>query len=303
MQIGATYPQTEMEPDPGAVHHFTQAVEEMGFGFVLGFDHVLGANRASRPGRTLPYDLDSPFHEPLMLFAFMASVTKKLQFATGVLVLTQRQTALVAKQVACLDLLSEGRFRLGIGTGWNETEYEALGMDFKTRGARIEEQVTLMRELWTKRAVTFEGKDHKVTDAGLVPLPTKSIPIWFGGGVDRSRFGGEPANLNVVRRIAKLGDGWIQQNMPFDRAQELIDIMHGYAREYGRNPKDIGLETSLAATRESQDGWAEEVQGWRKLGMTHLAVNTMRDGLLGVDAHLKRLALFREAVGPLEAMA
>jgi probable F420-dependent oxidoreductase len=297
MRIGVTYPQTEMETDHGAVRQFTQAVEEMGYAYVLAFDHVLGANRASRPGKTLPYDLDSTFHEPLVLFAFMAALSHKLTFATGVMVLTQRQTALVAKQAACLDVLCEGRFRLGVGTGWNDVEYEALGMDFKTRGARIEDQIAVMRELWTKPAVTIQTSELTINDAGICPLPVqRPIPVWFGGGSDRALFG-EKANLNVLRRIARLGDGWIQQTMPFARAAELIEIFHGYCREYGRDPATIGIDTRLDAHLAKQDGWADDAKAWRGMGITDLTVNSMGDGLRGVDAHLARLELFRRAVG------
>lgn len=297
MKIGVVYPQIAMETDPGAVSHFAQAVEEMGYTYLLAYDHVLGANRASRPDKILPYDLHDPFHEPLVLFAYLAPQVPKLNFIVGVMVLTQRQTALVAKQAACLDVLSGGRLRLGVGTGWNEAEYEALGMEFRTRGARVEEQVAVLRKLWTEPAVTFKGAQHTITDAGLNPLPVqRPIPVWFGGGGDRVHFG-ETANLKVLRRIARLGDGWLQPGQSPARFSELLELLHGYCREAGRDPKALGLESRLEASIARQDSWADEVQTWRSLGITDLTVNTMTDGLHGVDAHLKRLEVVRGAVG------
>ena len=295
MQIGVIYPQTEMETDPGAVQQFAQTVEAMGFSHVLAFDHVVGANRASRPGQTLPYDLDSSFHEPLVLFSFMAARTTKLGFITGVLILTQRQSVLVAKQAACLDVLSGGRLRLGVGSGWNLAEYEALGMAFETRGARIEEQIAVMRALWTERTVDFRGKEHLIPDAGLNPLPVqRPIPVWFGGGGDRPHFG-QTANLKVVRRIARIGDGWIQPKMPLPRAQELTEVFRGYWREYGRDPGSVGIEVRIDLSLATQGDWAEELKAWEGMGASHVSLSTMGDGLFGVDAHLERLKLFRDA--------
>jgi probable F420-dependent oxidoreductase len=295
MKIGAIYPQAEIETDGGAVRAFAQGVEAMGYDHILGFDHVLGANRASRPGAFMPYDLDTTFQEPLVMFSHMAACTKTVGFMTAVLVLPQRQAALVAKQVACLDILSEGRFRLGVGTGWNSVEYESLGMDFATRGKRIEEQVAVMRQLWTQRAVTFNGQDHTITDAGLMPMPvTRPIPVWFGGGNDRVLFG-KPANLNVLRRIARLGDGWIQQDMPRERARELIDTFHGFCREYGRDPAAVGIEAVFHLRKGEEDSWSDEVPPWRDM-VSHMGLNTMGQKLFGVDAHLKRFEAFRGAV-------
>jgi len=299
MQIGVTYPQTEIEADPGAVKHYTQAVEAMGFTHVLAFDHVLGANTASRPDWNRPYRLESQFHEPFTLFSFMAGISSKLGFITGILILTQRQTALVAKQVACLDVLCKGRFRLGIGTGWNEVEYQALGVPFADRGARLEESVQVLRALWSQPAVTFKGSYHDIPDAGINPLPVqRPVPIWFGGGSDRPQFGGARASMKVLRRIARLGDGWIPQGMPQERAQELFETFRGFCKEYGRDPKSVGIEARVGATAATQSKWSGEVESLRKLGATHLSVNTMGDGLKGVDAHLKRLEEFRKAIPP-----
>ena len=296
MQIGCIYPQTEVESDPGAVKAFAQAAEGMGFAFIESYDHVVGANRPSPSGTQRPYNLDSPFHEPFVLLSYMAAITERIGFATGILILPQRQAALVANQAACLDVLSNGRFRMGIGTGWNEVEYEALGSDFATRGARMGEQVEFMRALWTQREVTFHGEYNHIEEAGLWPLPVqRPIPVWFGGASDRPYFG-EKAKMGVLRRIARLGDGWIQQTMPRDRTIELIGQFHEFAREYGRDPAKLGVETRLETGSTPEDDWAATTAGWEGTGITHIAVNTMLGGLKGMDAHIKRLEAFRRVV-------
>ncbi|MFO1189576.1 MAG: LLM class F420-dependent oxidoreductase, partial [Alphaproteobacteria bacterium] len=203
MKIGLVFPQTEIGADPIAVRDYVQAVEEMGFNHLLVFDHVLGANSATYDAERLkgPYRENDMFHEPFVLFGYLAAITKRLELATAVLILTQRQTALVAKQAAEVDVLSGGRMRLGVGTGWNWVEYEALGVPFDDRGPRLDEQVKLLRELWTKPLITFKGQFHSVPDAGINPLPQRRpIPIWFGGMAEA-----------VIRRVGTIGDGWYPQ--------------------------------------------------------------------------------------------
>ena len=297
MQIGVTYPQTDMEADPGAVRHFTQAVEQMGYQYILAYDHVVGANTDSRPGWNKPYSIDSQFHDPFNLFSFMAGISDKLGFVTGILILPQRQTTLVAKQAACLDVLCNGRFRLGIGIGWNDLEFEALGVPWAGRARRIEEQVAVLRKLWTERAVTFKGEFHSIPDVGLKPMPVqRPVPIWFGGGSDRPGFNNDPAKEVVMRRIARLGDGWIPQIGPRERSLELWDKMKEYLKEYGRDLKSFGLEAGVVVKNDNRDKWADHVKFWREQGASYFVVNQIRDGLQGVDAHLKRLEEFRQAV-------
>lgn len=295
MQIGVVYPQTEMETDPGAVAHYARAVEAMGFAFINAYDHVLGTDRLGATGNRRPYTLDSTFHEPLVLFSYLAALTSRIHFATTVMVLSQRQTALVAKQAACLDVLSNGRFRLGIGTGWNEVEYEALGMPFAGRGKVMEEQVEVLRELWTSRAVTFHGEHHTINEAGIWPLPARPIPVWFGGASDRALFN-QPAKMGVLRRIARMGDGWIQQTMPRERIVELNGIFHELLREYGRDPASVAIETRLDLQPDDPESWARTLEGLGGTGITHVGVGTMGAGLAGVDAHLRRLEAFRAVV-------
>jgi probable F420-dependent oxidoreductase len=289
MKIGAIFPQTEIGTDPGAIAEYARAVEAMGYDYLLAYDHVLGANTANRPGWKGPYDLDSTFHEPFVLFSYLAGITTRLGFATGIIILPQRQTALVAKQAACLDVLSRGRLRLGVATGWNEVEYEALGVPFAERGARYDEQIEVLRALWTRPAVTFAGAFHTIPDAGINPLPVqRPIPIWMGGGGDNPILQ-KPASDKVLRRIAKVADGWIPAFGPGDRGRELWDKVQGYCREAGRDPATLGLEGRLTARRATEAGWADEIRGWQRFGASHLCVGTMGDGLRGAEPHLRRL--------------
>ncbi|MEX0762204.1 MAG: LLM class F420-dependent oxidoreductase [Dehalococcoidia bacterium] len=286
MQIGVVYPQTEIGSDLGAIKEYAQAAEEMGYSHILAFDHVLGANTASRPGWRGTYDVDSSFHEPLVLFGYLAGITSRIGFATGVIILPQRQAVLVAKQAAVVDVLSGGRLRLGVGIGWNDVEYEALGMNFRDRGARSEEQIEVMRALWKARSITVEGKWHTITDAGINPLSVqRPIPIWLGGGA-------EP----VIRRIARLADGWMPQFQPDGHGHEMLERMRGYAREYGRDPAKIGLDGRMRVPLDDAGTWADTVARWRNIGATHVSVNTMGEGLSGATDHIKRLEHFMEAV-------
>jgi len=287
MKIGVVFPQTEIGPDAGGVRAYTQAVEQMGYTHVLAYDHVIGANLANRPDWKGPYSLETAFHEPFVLFSFMAGMTEKLEFATGIVILPQRQTVLVAKQAAALDVLSDGRFRMGIGIGWNEVEYESLGAEFTDRGARSEEQIALMRALWTKDSVNFEGKWHTVPDAGINPLPIQQpIPIWLGGGADI-----------VVKRIARIADGWMPMWQPDEAGLEELDKLYAYATEAGRDGSDIGIDGRVTADLASEDSWSDDVKSWSGIKADYIDINTMGQGLTGADAHIERLEKFRPAAG------
>jgi probable F420-dependent oxidoreductase len=287
MKIGVVFPQTEIGPDAGGVRAYTQAVEQMGYTHVLAYDHVIGANLANRPNWKGPYSLETAFHEPFVLFSFMAGMTETLEFATGIVILPQRQTVLVAKQAAALDVLSDGRFRMGIGIGWNEVEYESLGSEFTDRGARSEEQIALMRALWTKDSVNFEGKWHSVPDAGINPLPIQQpIPIWIGGGADV-----------VIKRIARIGDGWMPMWQPDEAGLKELDKLYTYAKEAGRDGSDIGINGRVTADLASEDSWSEAVKSWSGIKADYIDINTMGQGLSGADAHIERLAKFKSAAG------
>ncbi|MGP8001298.1 MAG: LLM class F420-dependent oxidoreductase [Streptosporangiaceae bacterium] len=284
MQIGVVFPQTEIGPDAAAVRRYAQRAEELGYRHLLAYDHVLGADPAVHPGWDGPYDVTTTFHEPFVMFGYLAALTS-LELVTGIIILPQRQTALVAKQAAEVDLLSGGRFRLGVGLGWNQVEYEALGQDFTTRGRRLGEQVGLLRRLWTEPSVSFAGRFDQVTGAGLAPLPVqRPIPVWFGGQ-------SEPA----YRRVGRLADGWFPQVSPgpeLDAARAVVDAA---AAEAGRDPAQLGMEARVS-WRGDAGRLAEQAQQWQDAGATHLAVNTMGAGLASLDAHLDALAGAAEAL-------
>ena len=285
MQIGVVFPQTEISADVGAVRAYAQRAEQLGFAHLLAYDHVLGADPAVHQGWSGAYDVDTTFHEPLVLFGYLAAITR-LELVTGIIILPQRQTALVAKQAAEVDLLAEGRFRLGIGLGWNRVEYEALGKDFTTRGRRADEQVELLRRLWTERSVTFDGADEKVTGAGISPPPVqRPIPLWFGA---RS-----PA---AYRRAGRLGDGWFPMVVPGPELDAARAIVEQAAVEAGRDPATIGMDGRVSWTGDA-DRFVDHVGRWRKAGASHLSVNTMNTGLTTVDQHLAAIERTAEALG------
>lgn len=287
MRIGVVFPQSEIGDDPVKVRDYAQAAEELGYDHMLCFEHVLGANTASRPGWSGPYSSQDGFHEPFVLFAHLAALTSRIEFMTGILVLPQRQTALVAKQAAALDVLSGGRFRLGVGIGWNQVEYEALGESFPDRGRRVEEQVEVLRQLWSHETVTFQGRWHAITDAGIKPLPVqRPIPIWFGGGADAA-----------MRRIARLADGWLMDLEAGDpESGQLIEKMHGYLREAGREPAEFPIEAWVMHRNREPEQWAEAAAGLAALGCSHVCIDSMRAGIGGADAHIDAIRRFREAL-------
>jgi probable F420-dependent oxidoreductase len=285
MRIGVVFPQTELGGDVGAVRSYGQRVDELGFTHLLAYDHVVGADPAVHAGWRGPYDVDTTFHEPLVLFGYLAAVTS-LELVSGIVILPQRQTALVAKQAAEVDLLSQGRLRLGVGIGWNAVEYEALDKRFSDRGRRLGEQVELLRRLWTERTVTFEGEFERVTGAGLAPLPVqRPIPIWFGAS-------SEPA----LKRAGRLADGWFPQVLPGPDLDTARSYVEAGAAEAGRDASTMGMEGRIV-WRGSPDKLVEHAETWRAAGATHLSVNTMGARLGGVDGHLAALEQAAKALG------
>ena len=284
MRIGAVLPQTEIGADPGAVKEYAQAVEEMDFDHILTFDHVLGGNAAMHDLRG-PYKHTDSFHELFVLYGFLAGITQKIELTSGIIILPQRQTALVAKQAAAIDILSQGRLRLGVGIGWNHVEYEALGMNFADRGKRSEEQIEVMRTLWCNELVTYEGKWHKITDAGLNPLPPQQpIPIWFGGHVEA-----------VMRRVARSGDGGFPIFQLDDTGKAELDKFRGYIEEVGRDPTDVGIESFNVVAGTTPDQWAADAKAWKEHGATHISANTMNAGFSSLAEHIDALRRFKEA--------
>ncbi len=222
-----------------------------------------------------------------MLFGFLAAVTSRVELVTGILILPQRQTALVAKQAAAVDVLTGGRLRLGVGIGWNLVEYEALGENFKNRGRRVEEQIALLRELWTKELVDFDGKYHHVQQAGINPLPLqRPIPVWLGGMA-------EP----VLQRVARIGDGWFPQFRPGPQSTETVERLRGYIRDAGRKIDDVGIEGRISVFNTPEDEWDAALAGWRQLGATHVTFNTMNIGLASPQAHIDAIRRFSEVAG------
>lgn len=286
MKVGVVFPQIELGGDVGAVRAYATAVEELGFSHLLAYDHVLGADPSVHAGWAGPYDLASTFHEPLVLFGFLAAITR-LELVTGIIILPQRQTALAAKQAAEVDVLSEGRFRFGIGIGWNKVEYDALGQDFHRRGRRFSEQIQLLRRLWTEPSITFAGEFDTITGAGLAPLPVqRPIPIWVGGST--------PA---AYRRIGRLADGWFPQVRPGDDLTAALDIIAEAAVAAGRDPSTIGMEGRMTWDRRDPDKGMRQFERWRDVAATHLSVDTMRLGYVDVDSHLEALGEAAAALG------
>jgi probable F420-dependent oxidoreductase len=287
VRLGVVFPQTELGSDAVAVRAYGEAVAEAGFDHVLAYDHVLGADPRGHPGFSGPYTAASVFHEPLVLYGFLAAVAPRLELVTGILILPQRQTALVAKQAAEVDLLTGGRFRLGVGLGWNAVEYEALGMNFVGRGRRVEEQIEVLRQLWQSPVVSFEGRYHTITAAGINPLPVqRPIPIWMGG-----------FSLRALERIARIADGFFPGTTPPEGGwDETLARMRRWRHDAGRDPADLGIDARIPAGTGTPDDWRREAANWQALGATHLSVNTMGGGLSGAEAHLERLILAREAL-------
>jgi probable F420-dependent oxidoreductase len=289
MKVGVVFPQTEIGQDPAVIRDYAQAVESMGYTHILAFDSVVGANPNRPGGWDSQYTYQHAFHEPFVLFGFCAGVTRRIELVTGIVILPQRQTALVAKQAAAVDVLSGGRLRLGIGVGWNTVEFEALGENFKNRGKRVEEQLEVMRLLWTNELVTYDGQWHRVADAGIRPLPVQQpIPVWMGGDSEV-----------VIRRAARLADGWITlpSFRPGPAGQQTVDRLHGLVREAGRDPAAFGIEARMALAKVPAQERVKEIAAWRAMrGITHLCINTMGLGLPGPEEHVRALERFKKDV-------
>ena len=283
--MGVVFPQLESGTDVGAIREYLRAVEQLGYRHLVAYDHVLGADTSTRPDWKGAYDLRASFHEPFVLFGFVAALTR-LELAPAVIVLPQRQTALVAKQAAEIDILTAGRFRMGVGLGWNAVEFEALGTSFHNRNKRMEEQIALMRRLWTEPLVDLKGRWHRVDRAGLNPMPIqRPIPVWIGGSVEEA-----------MKRIARIGDGWFTQYIPNENGIATFERFRGYLREAGRDPVTFPIEgrVSVARLAGGPDEWVSTARAFRDdLRCTHLEVNTMGLGHTALAQHVKTLERFR----------
>jgi probable F420-dependent oxidoreductase len=285
MQLGVVFPQTELGGDVGAVRAYAETVEQLGYRHLMVYDHVVGADPAVHTGWSGPYDVNTTFHEPFVLFGYLAAATS-LELVTGIIILPQRQTVLVAKQAAEVDLLTEGRFRLGVGIGWNKVEYQALGQDFHTRGRRLDDQVELLRRLWTEPSVTFQSGAEQVIGAGLAPLPIqRPIPIWFGA-----------QSAPALRRAGRLADGWFPQTQPGPKLDEARRAIDEAAAAAGRDPSALGMEGRVNWTGDLAKVLAQ-AKRWQEVGATHLSVNTMNAGLATVTDHLGVLSQVAAELG------
>lgn len=285
MEIGVTFPMTEIGTQTETVAQFARMAEKQGYGHLLTSDHVLGVNANRDGGWDGPYDHTDQFHEPLTLFGYLAGVTSELDLITGILVLPQRQTALVAKQAAQIDKLSNGRLRIGVGVGWNPLEYVALGEEFKHRGKRIEEQVMLLRQLWTQNPITFEGEFHELPDMGINPLPEQQpIPIWMGGSADI-----------VLKRIAQIADGWIARDTPEGELREQLATLRKYTEEEGRDIDDIGVHGQLRLDTTDTDELVERIETWEELDADYLSVLTLEQDMSPVE-HIDAIKSFAESM-------
>jgi probable F420-dependent oxidoreductase len=288
VRIGVVFPQTEIGADPGAIRAYVDAVAGLGYRHLLAYDHVLGADPAVHRGWSGPYDIGNTFHEPMVLFGWLSGLSP-LEFVTGILIAPQRQTALVAKQAAEVDVLSGGRLRLGLGIGWNPVEYEALGQPFSDRGARLDEQVLLLRRLWTEESVTFAGRYHSITGAGLAPLPVqRPIPIWLGAMA--------PAAL---RRVGRVADGWFPMVTPGPSLDEALGVIATSAAAAGRDVSAIGMEGRVEWSTGDPERIRHHAEKWRRSGATHLSVNTMGSGCRTVDDHIAAVTTVAGLLGPL----
>jgi probable F420-dependent oxidoreductase len=282
VKIGVVFPQTEIGVDPAGIRRYAIAVESAGFDHLAIYDHVLGAS--PRPDLNGPYTQANQFHEVLVLYGYVAAITSRIELATEILVLPQRQTALVAKQAAQVDLLSGGRLRLGVGIGWNWVEYEALGMNFRDRGRRLEEQIALLRELWSKPEVAFIGRDHTVSAAGLNPLPSRRIPIWIGATADVG-----------LKRAARVADGWQSELGLGPELEDNLMRLRRYLADEKRDPAAFGISGEVELGRSGVEQTVRDVREWAALGATHVSLTTMGHGLTGPDDHLAPLMQFKRA--------
>ena len=281
MRPNAFFPSLDIGTDPAKIRDWAQAAEDLGYAYIEVPDHVFGAK--GRDGWVPLYNEKVPFHETFVTLGFLAAATKTIGLSTGILIAPQRQTGVIAKQAAEVDLLSGGRLRLGIGVGWNHVEYEALGMEWKTRGARQAEQVEVLRRLWSNDLVTFEGRFHRLKDVSIVPMPVqRPIPIWFGG-----------SSHAVVTRAARLGDGWMPIMAPDAQAEQKLRALREQLKSFGRDSSKFGIEAWLRMHSPELQAWTAAADGWRRLGADMVMLYPMYR-ITNVDDHIESLRRFKE---------
>jgi probable F420-dependent oxidoreductase len=282
MHLGVTFPQIDIGTDPVAIRDYAQAATDLGYSHIVAGEHVLSPGY-THPKEVAPYR-GAAFHEPFALFGYLAAFTP-LELIPSVIILPQRQTVLVAKQAAEIDVLTRGKLRLGIGIGWNPVEFEGLGVDFRKRARIFEEQIEVLRLLWKEEYVTYKGAFHTITDAGLNPRPVqRPIPLWIGGHADAA-----------LRRIARLADGWLPLGKP-EAAHDLVERLRLYTQEAGRDPAEIGIEAMVNSREGQPDEWVRQTEGWRDLGATHINFSTAGRGFKSVSEHIEAIRRYKESV-------
>jgi probable F420-dependent oxidoreductase len=281
MKLNAFFPTRDIGSDPAKIRDWAQAAEDLGYATIEVPDHVFGAT--ARDGWVPLYNEKDAFHETFVTLGFLAAVTKKIGLSSGILIAPQRQTGVIAKQAAEVDLLSGGRLRLGVGVGWNHVEYEALGMEWKTRGARQAEQIEVLRRLWSEDLVSFEGRFHNLKEVNILPPPAqRPIPIWFGGSSDAA-----------MTRAARLGDGWMPIMAPDAAAEQKLEALREQLKSCGRDPSRFGIEAWLRMQDSDPRGWAEAAQGWRRLGADMVMLYPMYR-IPSFDENIETLRRFKE---------
>ena len=283
MQISAWFPTRDIGTDPVRIRDWAQAAEELGYDHIEVPDHVFGAT--ARDGWSPRYNEQDPFHETFVTLGFLAGVTTTIGLASGVLILPQRQTGVVAKQATQVDILSGGRLRLGVGVGWNHVEYEALNEDWKSRGTRQREQVEVLKKLWCDDLVTYQGRFHQFTEVNITPRPVqRPIPVWFGGSSDA-----------VVKRAAQIGDGWMPIMAPDHEAEAKLEQLRNHLSDCGRDTNAFGIEGWLRMDKADPDEWSVAAEGWRKLGADIVMLYPMYR-IPNFDDQIETLRRFKEVV-------
>ena len=283
MQISAWFPTRDIGTDPVRVRDWAQAAEELGYDHIEVPDHVFGAT--ARDGWSPRYNEQDAFHETFVTLGFLAGVTTTIGLASGVLILPQRQTGVVAKQATQVDILSGGRLRLGVGVGWNHVEYEALNEDWKSRGTRQREQVEVLKKLWCDDLVTYQGRFHQFTEVNITPRPVqRPIPVWFGGSSDA-----------VVKRAAQIGDGWMPIMAPDHEAEAKLEQLRNHLSDCGRDTSAFGIEGWLRMDKADPDEWGVAAEGWRKLGADIVMLYPMYR-IPDLDDQIETLRRFKEVV-------
>ncbi len=288
LKIGAVFPQTEIGADRNHLRQWIEGARDLGFHHMVAYDHVLSGDQAyHHPKLVGRYDETKPFHEVMVLFGYMAAIAPEMEAVSGVVILPQRQTALVAKQAATVDVLTGGRFRLGVGIGWNDIEYQGLNESFGNRGRRLEEQIDLLRTLWREPIVSYEGTWHTIDHAGLAPLPVqRPIPIWIGGSADVA-----------LQRAARLADGFFSNSgINLERSDHEVSVIRDELARIERDPASFDFEPRLNLADGGEDDWQRAIDWWRQAGASYVSINTMGAGCTSVAEHLAGLERIKRTI-------